>query len=110
MTMQSARTRTPPCPRIQTVPILWQRLRDPLATSLRTGRSPNQQSFENRHDGLQRLEAGGESPVLVVWGVEGLVVKHMRGIEQTPGRQRDGGLSVRGCAQSRLAGVRATPP
>jgi len=36
--------------------------------SLGTGRSPNQQSFENRHDGLQRLDAGDESPVLVVQG------------------------------------------
>src|SRR5260221_9613119 len=110
MMMASARTRTPPCPRIQTVPMLCQRLRDPLATSLGTGRSPNQQSFERCDGGLQRLDPGGEPPVLVVHGVESLVVEHVPGVEQTPGCQRDARLGVRGCAQCRLAGVRATPP
>src|SRR5258707_3481489 len=123
--MKSARTRTSPCPRTQTVPIRCHLLHDDLAmfsgragpgarlvTPGAQGRdgSSDQQSFEPGHGGLKRLDAGGEPPVLVVQGVEGLVVEQVPGVEQLPGRRRSGRLSILAGAHQRLAGTRATPP
>src|SRR5260370_35614385 len=99
--MASARTRTSPCPRTQTVPTACHLFHNvqgalsevelPLDAWLGSpwapwqGPSPNQQFFEHGHDGLQRVDAGGEPPVLGVQGVEGLVVEQMPGVEQLPG-------------------------